>query len=76
MAKAASTHDGPNRALPATEAHVSLQLLDAGSFTASTAKLHANVEDVNFRLYNWAFFIRHPRLDRKVLWDLGLTSVR
>lgn len=62
--------------LPVTDGSVKLQLLDGGSFIANYAVLHAGVDDEAFRMYNWAFHIFHPRMDRHVLWDLGLTSVR
>ena len=63
-------------ALPATVSFVNLQLLNGGSFTGSTGKLHAGVKDEKFRMYNWAFYVNNPVLNRHVLWDLGMTSVR
>ena len=61
--------------LPSTHAFVKLQLLDGGSFTASTGKLHAGVKDEEFRMYNWAFYVHNPATKSHVLWDLGMTSV-
>lgn len=63
------------KALPTVNSFVNLQLLNGGSFTASTSIVHAGVEDKKFRMYNWAFYVNHPTSDRHLLWDVGMTSV-
>lgn len=60
--------------LPKTDAYVGLSLLDGGSFVGETGKMHANVVNSKFRMYDWAFYISHQ--GRHVLWDLGLDEVR
>jgi len=60
-------------AMPENDAYVGLSLLDGGSFVGETGKLHADVSNVKFRMYNWAFYISHR--GRHVLWDLGLDEV-
>ncbi|KAL4900111.1 hypothetical protein BDW74DRAFT_162390 [Aspergillus multicolor] len=60
--------------LPETSAFVHLHLLNGGSMTAKYHKLHAGERAEEFRLYNWAFFIRHPTKQRNVVWDLGMSS--
>lgn len=59
--------------MPQTKAFVRLSLLDGGSFTADTDKLHAGVEHEKFRMHVWAFAISHG--DKHVLWDVGLPEV-
>jgi hypothetical protein len=60
-------------ALPDTDAHIELSLLDGGSFIGDLSRIHAGVGDVKFRMYNWAFYISHN--GRHILWDLGLDEV-
>lgn len=60
--------------IPQSSAFVGLSLLDGGSFIADTDKLHADVRNTKFRMYNWAFFISHG--NERVVWDLGLNEVR
>ncbi|KAF2662798.1 Metallo-hydrolase/oxidoreductase [Lophiostoma macrostomum CBS 122681] len=60
----------PRYPLPDTDAYIHLSLLDGGSFIGDYSKIHAGVSDETFRMYNWAFYIRHQ--DRHMLWDLGL----
>lgn len=43
--------------------------------TAECHKIHADEQADKFRLYNWAFYIYHPLFQRRIIWDLGLTSV-
>jgi hypothetical protein len=59
--------------IPQTTAFVGLSLLDGGSFIADTDKLHADVDNAKFRMYNWAFCISHG--NERVVWDLGLDEV-
>lgn len=66
---------GISLALHSTKASLQLQLLNGGSFTASTSKLHAGIKEEEFRMYNWAFYIHSPARNRHVLWDLGMTGV-
>lgn len=61
--------------LPVTDAFVHVQLLNGGSMTAECHKIHADEQADKFRLYNWAFYIYHPLFQRRIIWDLGLTSV-
>ncbi|KAJ5292054.1 hypothetical protein N7478_001305 [Penicillium angulare] len=63
-----------NPALPSTEAFVDLTLLNGGSMVGSKHLLHAGDSPADFRLYNWAFLIQHPSSNRRVLWDVGMTS--
>ena len=70
-----SNEEAAPLSLPSTNAFVQLQLLNGGSFSASTAKLHAGVKDEQFRMYNWAFYIHSPVGNRHVLWDFGMTGV-
>src|SRR5689334_13548554 len=53
-----------------TDASVELALLDGGSFIGDLSKIHADVENRKFRLYDWAFYISHQ--GRHILWDLGI----
>ena len=66
--------------LPKGNSSVRLHLLDGGSFMASESRLHANVEDRSFRLFNWAFLVTHTNArdttQHHVLWDYGMSSVR
>lgn len=62
-------------ALPETEAHVDLQLLNGGSFTGTWDTINSGAKADEFRLYNWCFFIYSRAKDRRILWDLGLTAV-
>ncbi|KAF1975706.1 Metallo-hydrolase/oxidoreductase [Bimuria novae-zelandiae CBS 107.79] len=64
----------PFMTLPQTTAFVRLSLLDGGSFIADTDKLHADVNNAKFRMYNWAFCLSHG--DEHILWDLGLNEDR
>jgi hypothetical protein len=64
----------PCSLLPETDAYIHLSLLDGGSFLGDYSRIHAGVSDEKFRMYNWAFYIRHQ--DRHILWDLGLDGVR
>ncbi|KAL2010983.1 hypothetical protein VTN00DRAFT_3701 [Thermoascus crustaceus] len=43
--------------LPEGDSHCKLYLLDGSSLIASESRLHANVEERFFRLYNWAFLV-------------------
>lgn len=65
-----------DRELPETAAFVDVKLLNGGSMTAHYHKLHAGEPAVEFRMYNWAFYIYHPGQQRHIIWDLGLSSVR
>jgi hypothetical protein len=38
-------------------------------------KLHAGAGQIRFRMYNWAFFVRHEKTGRHLLWDLGMAPV-
>ncbi len=62
-------------ALPETTSFVKLDLLDGGSFIASTDKIHAGVENETFRLYNWAFHVFHSPTGEHMMWDLGISGV-
>jgi hypothetical protein len=62
--------------LPVTDGHVHVQLLNGGSMVAEYHKLHKGEPAENFRMYNWAFFIYHAGYGRKIIWDLGMSSVR
>lgn len=67
----------PKIQLPVTDAYVHVQLLNGGSMTARSHLIHAGEEPTTeFRLYNWAFFIHHAKQGRRMLWDLGMSSVR
>ncbi|KAB8264395.1 beta-lactamase-like protein [Aspergillus pseudonomiae] len=61
--------------LPVTDDYVQVQLLNGGSMTAQSHILHAGEEPKEFRLYNWAFFIHHVKQNRRMIWDLGMSSV-
>ncbi|KAJ5096718.1 hypothetical protein N7456_007439 [Penicillium angulare] len=63
-----------NPTLPSTDAFVDLTLLNGGSMMGSKHLLHAEDAPNDFRLYNWAFLIQHPASNRRVLWDVGMTS--
>ncbi|KOC13435.1 hypothetical protein AFLA70_35g004521 [Aspergillus flavus AF70] len=66
----------PKIQLPVTDAYVHVQLLNGGSMTARSHLIHAGEEPTTeFRLYNWAFFIHHAKQGRRMLWDLGMSSV-
>ncbi|KAH7050029.1 beta-lactamase-like protein [Macrophomina phaseolina] len=58
--------------LPHSDASVQLRLLDGGSLMAEMNKLHQGAPNYRFRMYDWAFHIFHPKLDRHVLWDVGI----
>ncbi|KAJ5556352.1 hypothetical protein N7494_000267 [Penicillium frequentans] len=62
--------------LPATDGHVHVQLLNGGSMLAEYHKLHKGDPAEKFRMYNWAFFIRHAEYGRKIIWDLGMSSLK
>lgn len=62
--------------LPVTDGHVHVQLLNGGSMMAEYHKLHQGDPAEKFRMYNWAFFIHHVEYGRKIIWDLGMSSVR
>ncbi|KAK7191705.1 hypothetical protein PSPO01_02154 [Paraphaeosphaeria sporulosa] len=64
----------PASPIPLSTAFVGLSLLDGGSFIADTDKLHADVSNAKFRMYNWAFCISHG--DEHIVWDLGLDEDR
>lgn len=61
--------------LPSTNAFVNLTLLNGGSMLGHKHLLHAGDSATEFRLYNWAFLIQHPGSNRRILWDVGMTSV-
>ncbi|GAQ45197.1 hypothetical protein AtubIFM55763_006660 [Aspergillus tubingensis] len=63
-----------DRELPETAAFVDVKLLNGGSMTAHYHKLHAGEPAVEFRMYNWAFYIYHPGQQRHIIWDLGFSS--
>ncbi|PYH38770.1 uncharacterized protein BO87DRAFT_443205 [Aspergillus neoniger CBS 115656] len=63
-----------DRELPETAAFVDAKLLNGGSMTAHYHKLHAGEPVVEFRMYNWAFYIHHPGQQRHIIWDLGFSS--
>ncbi|EKG09712.1 hypothetical protein MPH_13234 [Macrophomina phaseolina MS6] len=42
---------------------------------AEMNKLHQGAPNYRFRMYDWAFHIFHPKLDRHVLWDVGIDGV-
>lgn len=60
--------------LPEGGSHCKLHLLGGGSLIASESRLHSNIEDRFFRLYNWAFLITASD-GRHVLWDYRMSSV-
>ncbi|KAL1961884.1 hypothetical protein VTN77DRAFT_964 [Rasamsonia byssochlamydoides] len=61
-------------ALPTTDAHVKLLLLDGGSMTASAHKVHESTKPEPFRMYDWTFYIYNEAKDRRILWNLGMGS--
>lgn len=64
-----------NLQLPPTNSFVQVDLLNAGSMEAEYHKLHAGAGQIRFRMYNWAFFVRHEKTGRHLLWDLGMAPV-
>lgn len=61
--------------LPQNGGNADVRCLDGGSFIASMNMLHANSGYEKRRLYNWCFLIQDQKSNRRVLWDLGMTSV-
>lgn len=61
--------------VPSTNSFVQVDLLNAGSMEAEYHKLHAGAEAIRFRMYNWAFSVRHETTGRHLLWDLGMAPV-
>jgi hypothetical protein len=64
-----------NPPMPLSSDHVELHLLDGGSWTPLDSFFHAGAETKPYRMYDWAFYIHHPKLDRNLIWDVGMTSV-
>ncbi|KAH6971072.1 beta-lactamase-like protein [Ilyonectria sp. MPI-CAGE-AT-0026] len=62
--------------LPASSGHVTVKLLDGGSFTANLNVLHQGSASVPYRCHSWAFFIHHEPSGRHILWDVGLSADR
>ena len=62
------------QALPQASGFVNVKLLDGGSFSASWDKVHAGAKDIPFRMYIWSFYIYNAAHDRRILWDVGVTS--
>lgn len=65
----------PDIQVPSTISFVQVDLLNAGSMEAEYHKLHAGADQIRFRMYNWAFFVRHEKTGRHLLWDLGMAPV-
>jgi len=59
--------------LPASDSFVDLHLLDGGSWYPPEALFHAGAEEKPYRMYDWAFYIHHPKLNRHVMWDVGMS---
>jgi hypothetical protein len=58
-----------------SSACVELHLLDGGSWTPLDSLFHSGAEAKPYRMYDWAFYIQHPSLNRHLIWDVGMTSV-
>lgn len=63
------------QSLPICGGKADVRCLNGGSFIASLAMLHANSGSGTLRLYNWCFLIHDRISGRRVMWDLGMTSV-
>ncbi len=61
--------------LPHTSAHVDLQILDGGSFTANESKVVEGAKDKEHCVPDWAFFVKDHESGRQLLWDYGLSEV-
>lgn len=62
--------------MPSTDAHVRVRLLNGGSMIASAHMLHVGEGPTPFHMYNWAFLVHHEATNQRLIWDLGMTSVR
>jgi hypothetical protein len=61
--------------LPRTSAHVDLQILDGGSFTANDSRVVEGAKDREHCVPDWAFFVKDHDSGRQLLWDYGLSEV-
>jgi hypothetical protein len=70
-------HPATKMSLPRVDPNsaVEVQLLDGGSFIATTEFIHKYAPITDFRMYTWAFHIYHPPSGRNILWDVGLSAV-
>lgn len=62
--------------LPVPAGQVQLQLLDGGSWMPFEMLFLGGGASKPYKMYDWAFYIFHPKLNRHILWDLGMAEVR
>lgn len=66
----------PVKELPTVAGSVDVVLLDGGGFTTTDdTRIHADGHDKPYYLYDWCFYIHQKTTGRRILWDLGISSV-
>ena len=58
-----------------SQSYLCISILDGGSWVGNKAIMHANVPEEIHRMYNWSFYIHHPKSGQHLLWDIGISKV-
>jgi hypothetical protein len=60
---------------PQTDAFVDVTILNGGGMLGHSSIMHADEPPRDVPMGNWSFYIVHPKSQKKIMWDLGISAV-